>query len=277
MAKKSAKLPSYGDPPINEIAIAVQFAEIEALKAVHFGALHDLFKAELPVVEEYGQLAAKFETFPSGFGTHQFKFETQDKPPLPRAWFISADGHEVVQFQSDRLIRNWRKVEHKGIYPRFESVLPKFADSYGRVERLFETLSLGALVPNQCEISYFNNLFLREDQSFADACDWFFSPSIKVSLPDPGALSLEGESARFTIVLRMVGADGNPIGRLYIEATPAISDGRTMIRFQLVARGRPETEALKDIVSFMEAGHEAIVRSFDQLISDDAKKLWGKQ
>ncbi len=277
MAKNSAKLPSFGDPPLNEIAIAVQFAEIEALKTVHYGAIYDLFKAELPVAEEYGQLPAKFETFPSSFGTPQFRFETQDKPPLPRVWFISDDGHEVVQFQPDRLIRNWRKVEHKGTYPRFESILPRFVDSYERVERLLATLSLSALVPNQCELSYFNNLFLSEGQSFAQACEWFFSPNVKLALPDATALNLEPESSKFTIVSRMLDAAKNPIGRLYIEATPAISDGRELIRFQLVARGRPVGETSKDVISFMQVGHETIVRSFDQLVSDDAKLLWGKQ
>ncbi len=80
-------LPEFGKPPLNELVLGVQFDS------------------------------------PAGF----FGFGPINGPMHNRFWFTSSSGDEIIQFQNDRLLHNWRKVgDQSNKYPRFDAIVTKF-------------------------------------------------------------------------------------------------------------------------------------------------------
>jgi hypothetical protein len=69
---------------------------------------------------------------------------------------------------------------------------------------------------------------------------------------------------------------GEPTGRLYAQAEPALSDtGLPMFNLTLTARGGM-SEGVEDLMDFMQAGRERIVRVFDAMTTPAMHDEWVK-
>ena len=85
------------------------FAPVQGYQQIRAGEVWALFRKDYPRVEELAPLQPMFETFglPQG---GQIGFGITMGAPRNRFWFISSSGDELIQFQQDRLLHNWRKI-----------------------------------------------------------------------------------------------------------------------------------------------------------------------
>src|SRR5262245_20272649 len=123
-------LPHWTRPPIDEVAMSVQFQDVAGLGIVHFGRLAvPLHKLGLTLWQDKPTINPSFEVF-SKRVPEQVQFAVQAVEfHMPRVWYVSRDNHQLAQFQSDRFVYNWRRVEGAGEYPRLESVLRRFLEA----------------------------------------------------------------------------------------------------------------------------------------------------
>ena len=258
-------LPDFRSPPLDEVVLGVQFAPVPGYLSIHAGEVWDLFRGEFPLVQEQPPIAPAFETF----GLPQpgkISFEFMSAPPHSRFWFLSKDKEELIQFQSDRLLHNWRKIGNKtNEYPRFESIIIKFEQEILTLENYFKKFNSSKLNINQCEISYVNKINISKNP---DAEYWLrFVNFSDLAMDD------------FSIVFRraIVGSDGKPRGRLICEASSGgDAKGEKVISLSLTARGAPETPDLRSALDFVKQGRETVVTTFASITTDSAHRIWGR-
>lgn len=269
------KLPSYKSPPVDEVAIAVQFQGIERF-SLAYGAFYERVRDRLPGYEEHDPIAVQFETFGR---TQEASAEISlESLSLRRGWYVSADGHELVQLQPNRLVQNWRRIRGKGEYPRFPSVFAEFQNNFAVLNSVLNDLNLAEPVINQADVSYFNNISLLEDEGYATAFERIFRwPRAEWLSERVGDFRLEPEGGNLSLSFRVYSADSKtPCARLVATALPAeTEEGEKMIRFQLRFRGPPEPNCALE--EFLLTGRGAIVKTFTDLTSPECHLIWERE
>lgn len=262
-------LPDFARPPLNEVVLGVQFSPPKGYQQVRAGEVWALFKSEYPLVQEHQALEPAFETF--GLPHHakvggRLSFVTG--ATHDRYWFLRKSGDELIQFQQDRLLHNWRKVgDQTNEYPRFERMAQRFTDEARQLERYLASLSPQMLAINQCEVSYINHIEFGAGQ--VNLSDWF------------RGFSLAGvEADDFNIGFREIirGDNQQPVGRLTYEiATGIRPDGKRIIVLNLTARGAPTAADIDSAMRFIAKGRELIVCRFAEITTEGAHKAWERQ
>lgn len=262
-------LPDFAEPPLNEVVLGVQFSPPKGYQQVHAGEVWKLFKAAYPIVQEHQPLEPAFETF--GLPHHaqiggRLSFVTGAMHD--RFWFLRNDGDELIQFQQDRLLHNWRKVgDQTNEYPRFERMAERFATELRQLEAYLANLSLQALVINQCEVTYLNHIEVAASPINLSA--WFRGVSL-------AGVPADDVNIRFREVLLSDGQQ--PVGRLTYEITTGIKpDGKRIIVLNLTARGAPGGADIDSALRFIAMGRQLIVSRFAEITTEDAHKAWGRR
>lgn len=269
------QLPSYRLPPIDEVAIAVQFQGIERF-SLAYGAFFERVRDKFPSYEEHDPIPVQFETF--GRSQETGSEISLESLSLRRGWYVSADGHELVQLQPNRLVQNWRKIEGKGEYPRFPAVFGRFQENFKVISEVLSDLGLAELSANQAEITYFNNILLLEGENHITAFERVFNwPQAASLTQEAGDFRLEPEGANLTVGFRVFAPGSEaPSARLVATAVPAETEaGKKIVRFQLRFRGPPGRDC--SLEDFLQVGRAAIVRSFTDLTSPACHTIWGRE
>ncbi len=264
--KRPDNLPDYSNPPLSEVVLGVQFQQPIGYQQIYAHKVWQLYSDNYPIVQEMTPLQPSFETFGVSSYTIMPSFGFVSGAMHNRFWFVNQDSDELIQFQNDRLLHNWRKVASVDKpYPRFEIMSSKLAEELSALQSYFNTLSPQSLNINQCEISYINDLYLDKNSSFGS---WFkFADLTNKSIED------------FNFTFReLVKNDKNePTGRLIVEALTAINaESKKFVRFTLTVRGAPEANTINSAIKFLTEGRRVIVDKFTELTSQDAHKLWGR-
>jgi uncharacterized protein (TIGR04255 family) len=181
----------------------------------------------------------------------------------------------MIQVQNGRLHLNWIG-RHAPDYPRYErSIKPEFVDILNHFQKFLETEGFGPVCPNQWEVTYVNEI--PQGTVWTTPDDWsFFQPLCSVPTIESliEAESFEGEW-HFVIPGQR--------GRLHVRWQFGMSDTEdgenetSVVRLTLTARG-PVVEAAdvtRSILDGIDLGHETIVRSFRDLMSNRANEHWG--
>lgn len=277
MPRRPLDLPDFVSPPVTEVVLGVQFGTLDRLLLPHLGIVWREFRDKFPEIEEHAPLDATFETFSdnaSGQPMPHVRFELLTVPPTPRVFFVNGTKTELLQFQRDRFLHNWRKIGDGNEYPRFERMLTTFEAGFRQFEAVVTKEQLGTIVPNQCEISYINQIIVETDQySFAALAQIFGPFTSKFILSDLGA----PEDARFFTQYIIREKDG-PLGRLYISALPARKlDGTRIIQLTLSVRGKPLSPDLSGVAGFFGLGRRHIVRAFAELTTEEMHRVWERK
>ncbi len=259
-------LPDFRNPPLNEVVLGVQFSSPKGYQQVYAGEVWNLFRSEFPRAEEHPAIAPAFETFglPSKGG--QLDFATGASHD--RFWFLRQSGDELIQFQQDRLLHNWRKVgDQTNPYPRFESMINRFHAELEQLQDYLNSLSPQKLSINQCEISYINHIAPEMGQ-IVKASDWLSFVRFSNSEPEDFSISFRE---------RIRDDDGKPQGRLTCETTTGIKpDSSRIIVMKLTVRGAPKGTDIESALQFLTKGRELIVFRFAEVTTDTAHKKWGR-
>lgn len=260
-------LPDFKSPPLNEVVIGVQFAVPQGYQQIRAGEVWNLFRQEYPEVQELPALPPSFETFGLPFQhTQMQQFSFMAGGTHDRFWFLRDGGAELIQFQNDRLLHNWRKVGDKtNGYPRFETMVAEFQTELEKLERYIGTLTTQQLQINQCEISYINHIKLNRSTGESPS-DWLSFVNFESERPDD-----------FSIAFRETFRDseGKPVGRFYAEATLGyLPDGTEIIVLSLSVKGAPLGTNIQYGLEFLALGRNKIVERFVELTTDEAHQKW---
>jgi uncharacterized protein (TIGR04255 family) len=269
---RPADLPDFSNPPLAEVVLGIHFDVPEGFYQIYASEIRKLYEDRFPVLQEHQPLTPNFETF-----GHQIQigfppiFMSGMGPifrnPSVRSWFMSSDGNEIIQFQSDMLIRNWRRhhTTEEVPYPRFEQICDSFRQSMEDLQRFYQFKLSKDIAIRQCEISYVNHIKGNKSEALKPS-EWLKFADLPADVND--------FSCSFRRVI-LVG--GHPKGRLICEATSAFDvTGEQMINLTLTARGAPETQSISATLDFLQHGRDMIVRAFAEGTTDSAHKIWGR-
>jgi uncharacterized protein (TIGR04255 family) len=265
-------LPDYDDPPVTETALGVQFATLEKWKIPHFGLFWQTIKEQYPHTEVNPPLAAEIEAPSLEFKLPEPpRLEVLNYPPV-RCWFLNDSKTELIQLQNDRLIHNWRKVSGNEPYPHYEMTRPAFARDWDAFCKFLDSLDLGKPDVRQCEMTYVNHIDKGVAwKSFDDLPKIFPCWSGRGCgdyLPSP-------ESASLNVSYPMPEAKG----RLRITMVHAFrtSDATETLQLTLAARGKPASSATADLLDWLDAGRDSIVRGFTDFTSETMHQMWRRK
>lgn len=269
-------MPSFKFPPVNEVFLGVQFDTLEAFNIATYGLIWEKFRDRFPSVEHHMPLEPQFERIggrKSPIGQLP-PFRIEQMAPLPRAWFLSRDGCELVQIQPDRFIRNWRRLNSSDEYPRYEKhIRPEFEKDLKALEDFFRDIGMGRINPNQCEVSYINHI--DAESSHDKLNEVFIGWSNKYC---PATIA---DIEDINLGMRHVVKDSNGefLGRLYIKIQPAFraADDKPIFLVELTLRGRPLRNNIEGVMEFMNIGREKIVRAFAEMTTPEMHKLWQRE
>lgn len=275
MGERPKNLPDFKNPPLVEVALAVQFQRIEEFRIYDIGPLWDQFREEFGIAQEHPPLDPAFETFGTKPEPQGPKIELLSGPlPIPRLWFLNDAQTQLIQFQPDRFVLNWRKVKEGDSYPRYEQIKDRFVEELERLKRFLKDRGADRISPNQCEITYVNHIVVDNDEDLwaqPDKVFRFIGPEIKTeTLGQP-------EDTHFQVRFRLLSDEDQPVGRLTAVAQPALSkEGGHMFMLTLMARGQPAKPTLEAASEFIDMGREKIVHSFAELTSETMHRRWGR-
>ena len=271
--ERPGHLPDFDAPPLTEVAVSVQFRPIANFTFVDIGPLWERFRDRFAHVQYHPRLMPNFETFGLPPGVPQpFQINLGPIPEVPRTWFIDSGGNEVLQFQSDRLVHNWRKIEVNSVYPRYERIRERFSLEFAEIEGFLTDRGLGPIVLNQCELTYINLILVPE--SPGEPASKVFKHWARSQNPRLG----EAEDVAFTARFLMKDDTGHPKGRVIAQASPGLDmEGRAIIQLTLVARGAPKEPTLGSALEFIDTARDYIVCGFAELTSEEMHEVWKKR
>ncbi len=256
--------------------LGVQFEPLQ-IQTAHLGLYWNERRNLYPKVGQQPALDPVIETFeakqmaPPG-GDAPFKLMAQFE--TPRCWYLDEKENRIVQVQADRLVHNWRKVHDadQDKYPHYDVMRDSFFAELTAFEKFLSREGLGSLKPNQCEVTYVNQIERSGVwENFGEAHKVFTllaSPTGQF-LPPP-------EQVRFAVRYVIKDDAGKPAGRLHLSFQPAYTrkDQIEVFALNLMARGAPEGEGIEGVVKFLDRGHRAIVHGFAEITTPAMHKAW---
>lgn len=258
--KAKAVAAGFRSPPVNEVSLAVAFQPI-SLGVVAAGELwRRSFKSAYPTVEEQGPVRMPIERFegtPSATPTLQFEL-ADGATLLPRLWFISREGTELVQVQRDWFARNWRQTDTAAAtYPQY----PAAREAFERDLRTFDK-AVGPLRPLQAEITYINHI----DETDLASVLTSLSPGKSARVPE-----FQGLNSQYVLT-----RDDVPFGRLYLTAQKALrrTSGEGLTVLTITVRGAPLGDGIDGALSFLDLGSEEALVAFLEATRPALHKKW---
>jgi uncharacterized protein (TIGR04255 family) len=254
-------LPGFRNPPVQEVAVAVQFSGIQGLKTVHLGAFWQSVRDEFP----------KFDDLPPFAGMEDRtgpKLELVPLPPLRRVMMSSEDGSLSLQLQESRFITNWVKANDKIEYPRFNAVFEAYERYFEHLAAFVAAEGIGHIEPTHYELTYVNELCPVDDsmmenlESLLGFCKWQHIE--RQFLGNPTAVNFAWQ---FPLP--------NEAGKLLLNINPAKkTDGPEVMLFVLKCVASA-TATESDGKTWFSAAHKAIVRTFKELTTPIGHDRWG--
>jgi uncharacterized protein (TIGR04255 family) len=264
-------LPDFESPPVVETVLSAQFQPLSQMRAAHFGLFWNQVRSRYPKTEERPALDPVVERFPEPVRRRLgVQFPILAAPPLPRFWFVHQNDNELLQVQTDRFIKNWRKSGEGDAYPRYKRVKEWFEQDFKEFQDFASREKLGTIDVNQCEVTYVNHIVAGEGWASHADLDKVLTMWKRPGAPFPG----QAEDAAFHARFPIKDSSGHPVGRLHVDVQAAIrnTDNKSMFVLNLTARG-----LLGKSTEFFDLGHEWIVRSFAEMTTTEMHKVWKRK
>ena len=267
MASHPGDLPDYDQPPVVEVALAIQFKSAIGFRSFDLGKVAACWSDRLPEVSErppLGPMAVEFEG-------PTVAFKVSEETETPRLWLMNEQGSQLLQLQQDRLVVNWRRLPSDTPYPHYGSIREFLVEAWNRLTAVVHDLGRTVPEPSICEVQYVNHLDKHSGwRSVGDTpaviapwdgsmSDGFLPPareaglSLLFELPDGrGWLAVDGRSGQ-------------------------LRHGRRAMTLNLVSRGHAASPDLAGVLDFMDLAHEWIVRGFTSITTVEAHKHWRRK
>jgi uncharacterized protein (TIGR04255 family) len=230
------------------------------------GTLRDRWRAQYPHVQEMPPLAAEIEATPAGGAMLQLGF---GPVPSSRYWFLNPAQSELVQLQNDRLIVNWRRTAAGDVYPRYSTIRELLGARLADLRAFLAEDRLGSVETIQVELTYINSIPEIVDGPVGD---------VLVGLGWPRLHTLGApEQLRAVASFQVPDVGLDPV-RLHLSVEPGSDTAGNPTAFlTLSVRGAPITTSDEDLMSFLDAAHEYIVRSFTEVTTEPMHRKWERE
>jgi uncharacterized protein (TIGR04255 family) len=270
----------YGEAPVAEVVLAVQFAE----SAIDLDVLAEFSRGvrdAFPKREQHEPLVPSREDLAEGGAPVSIEFQVVQEFPFPRTWFASDDGHRLLQLQADRLIFNWRKLDDDDEeYPHYDGLRPIFEENLHRLRECFHALGRPQPTANLTEVSYVNFVAVPDSEPGAG------HPGLHrilrdICSPQEGGFLPPTEDQAYLARYRIPHWDNpeTPAGRLYVSAQPAYRnrDRMPIYTVKLTTNLVPAFPDDKTILRALDWGREWAVRSFDLITQPEMQDAWKRE
>lgn len=251
----------YGAPPVNEVVVGVRFDPIASLAIPHFGLFWDEVRSAFPRTEHAAPLATE-----AGF----VPLDASTGAPMPRVWFVSGSGNEVIQLQTNMFVYNWRQADDGGEYPRFVYILAQFRRLYDQWKAFVRRELDVDVHVTTAELGYINAIPIGQGwKSWGELGELF--PDFRWG-KQPRYLPSPSQSV-FQLVFPMP-ATGD---RLIVRMNPAKfkKDNTEIVRLELTARHDFDGEDDLLVEDWLRMAREWIVRGFADVTSEAVQRsIW---
>lgn len=138
---------AFENPPVNEVVVSTYFdPPLSDFRNEHVGLFWGKIKGEFPEVSQ--QIPVRFapEVIDNEF-------------PMPRYWFISQNGINLIQIQQNAFMFNWRRRDEEK-YPRFHRTIKPTFDKYFGIFSEFVRTQISDVdhTIDRCELAYINTV-----------------------------------------------------------------------------------------------------------------------
>lgn len=274
-AADSVRLPSFRKPPLEEVALAVQF-QPNAFDYLRMGRVAEAVQDLLPRRQEQPGRPPMREDFGPQVRP-PFELQLLSAAPPPRLWFLNEDGTRLLQLQDDLVAYNWRRSPEGApiadSYPRYTRLRSEFLERYEQIEEIAANDEI-TLATNWCEVTYINHI--TPDEAGASRPEMRqllrgVDTTTSGFLPPP-------EDGQFVTRYLIPGQD-EPRGRLTVATASALrnTDLEQIWVMTLTARVRAEAETRDAAFDALDVGHEWVVRAFAELTSDAMHERWEEE
>lgn len=272
-ASADSGLPDFLQPPVDEVALSIQFAPVPSFNLAYFGLFWQRLRKEYPRFEVRPPIANVTEQFgPSAGIGRQVGLALIEIPEI-RCWLLDQTGNHLIQIQHDRFVHNWRKLTGTETYPRYPSLREELEKQWGRFRDFLKEEKLEVPKVNQCEVLYVNNIEYENGWSGYGELD-----KVIASLATPKAKNKflpQPERMSMNVVYRLE----ENAGRLYVTFGPVLRgrDGKEVLQMTLTARGAPNSSSEEDVFAWLDLGRKWVVRGFADFTTNTMHKVWGKR
>ncbi|MEE8120482.1 MAG: TIGR04255 family protein [Anaerolineales bacterium] len=243
-------LPSYRNPPVQEVVCGARFAALERFMVPHIGLFWDSVRKDFPNCEHAAPLSLDPSVLDAATGL-----------PIPRIWLINRSEDRLIQLQRDVFFYNWRQRSKNKRYPRYKNIIKSFDKYIRNFERFVKENELGELSIKSFELTYINHIIqgegwksLRDIGTVFPDCRWKAKSSR--FLPVPSGISWR---ASFPL------PEGQGTLSAKVDRGMRRSDEHPLLAFELKATGSGANNSLDNMEEWFSTAHEWIVRSFADL------------
>jgi uncharacterized protein (TIGR04255 family) len=264
-------LPDYKRPPIDEVAIGIQFqAPVPGFTDAHAGLYWRDVRDRYPKAETQHRVESPPEVLD---GPIMQSFPIQFGPPQGgRTFLVSDDDSYLLQIQSSRFYRNWRRREDE--YPHFDDLADAFQSEYASFIAFLQHETLAHPVPLQLDVTYINWIPELLPQAFLRAAE-----GARVAVPGVDEWPQE-QSWTGRYLVRQ--PDGTPIARLHVQCVPAVRmlpeapQPGSQMSLTFLAPWRAAESFDSQLQEMLSAARNAIVRGFTDLTTEAAHEHWDR-
>lgn len=272
-AKSDSGLPDFLQPPVDEVALSLQFPPIPNFSVAHFGLFWQRLRDDYPRFELQQPIQNLTEQFEPGAAfRRQLGLAFLTLPEI-RCWFLDESGNRILQVQRDRVVHNWRKLTGTETYPRYPELRERLDREWHRFCDFLRDEKLERPKINQAEVLYVNNIEYDKGWSGYGELDKVIA-----------ALATPKQKNRFLplperVNMQVIYRLEENAGRLYVSFGPVIRarDGKEVLQMSLTARGAPKSPSDEDVFSWLDLGRKWVVRGFADFTTPEMHKVWGKQ
>lgn len=273
--------PSYGRPPVVEVAISARFSTGSTINPGHLGAFWSTVKDRFPSVVSTQPIASPKDDAAARWTPPLIQFALTSRPDCRLQMTQIKDDAWMWQVQSDRLVVNWRR-RPGSEYPRYSRTLEEFRQAWNQWTGFLNEIAIESLAPLSWEITYVNEIRSGPDELWTSPSEW---PMILPGLfggrfQSEAGLDLKGLHGEW------VWDHAEPQARLVVSPAPATRSNQHLLMLTLTARGPVDqadpaadsitssSDSLSAYETGLNLGHRLIVNTFDTLGSENAKKHW---
>lgn len=268
----------FGEPPVVETALSVQFGPLVGFTAAHAGWFWKEYVEKLgdepPNEWRQAAEAVRLPELSEKFGAEDIW--TVQTPSItmgvvsPRVQIIRGDGSRMLQVQSNRFVLNWRK--RASAYPSYEALLPEFRNMLRAFESFCSEAGFGLPAYNLWEIVYVDQVKKGTMWDSARNLNRIFPaltapPVSELHAPPSGDETMSADW-RFSLADRR--------GRLYIQLRQARLQPSNEEVIQLTTTARGAVNEIQSWEQGLNFGHEALRETFLAITSTEAQEFWKK-
>jgi len=260
-------LPEFDRPPVAETVLAVQFDPLPTLTTAHLGAFWSQLGEDWREVDETPALGQTSE--PMGLAPSWLEagpgLEIETSAPV-RLRISRSTRDRMLQVENGWLVYNWRRTSEAQEYARYRTVREEFDAHLARLGEYITASGRGTITPNLWEVAYVN--FIPKGALWERVTDW---PRILPELLRAGGdeyAPLQTVGGRWVYAL----AGGRARLQVIVEHGRASEE---LLVLKLVARGHTSQPTDAALAEGLDLGHEAIVRKFAGITSEEARRYWG--